>query len=147
MRQRIPKIIREKIQEILYEDPVISLSPNLIAGAEEGICTLNSLGFQYHLISRRKTKEPVIALLKKRKLWPFYFSEANTFFVKRDEDKNEKAKELGVSIYTDDQPSVIEKLTDIPVRFLFDYFKVYGEKVDYKKVHSWPEFLKALSEI
>ena len=142
MKQKIPKETREEIEGVLYDDPVIGLTPDLMSGAKTGIRVLSKLGLPYYLISRRKTKDTAIALLEKKKLWPFYFNEANTFFVKSPEDKNEKAKELGVSIYVDDQPSVIEKLTDVPAKFLFDYLKVYRERADYKKIHSWEEFLE-----
>ena len=141
--QKIPKEVREKIREIIYDDPVVSLTPPFMLGAEEGLRFIKETGFPYYLISRRDPKDSAMILLVKRGLWPFYFDETNTFFVSTKEEKNAKAKELEISIYIDDEPGVIEKLVSVPARFLFDNHRVYEEKEGYKKIHTWQEFLEA----
>lgn len=141
-KTKIPEETRDEIDKFLYDDPVSALTPPTMAGAREGLDFLKKKRVPYYLISRRKTADPAISLLFKRNLWPNYFNETNAFFANTPEEKNQKAKELGISVYVDDQPSVIEKLVDVPAKFLFDNHRVYEESANYKKVHSWGEFLE-----
>lgn len=65
-------------------------------------------------------------------------------------DKNNKARELGVTIYLDDQPSVLDVLVDIPQKFLFDPLYAYAKRSEYaqyNKIHSWDKFIQTVKEL
>lgn len=145
LKTKIPEAAYEKIQESLYDDPVVALSPPLHRGARRALGFLKAESWPYFLISRRRNPSLAISLLEKRKLWPGFFNEGNTFFVNEKADKNAKAGALGISIYIDDQPSVLNALVSVPHKFLFDRHNAYaGSGGDYKTVHSWEEFIFTL---
>ncbi len=138
----------ERLQEFLYHDPRVALSPPLYGGALEGLRMLKEAGTPYFLISRRKESTHLaIDLLKKRGLWPFLFNEKNIFFVEEKKDKDRKAAELGVSVYIDDQPSVLAEMTSVPHRFLFDPVGAHAEAESYQKIRSWKEFCEAVERL
>jgi len=135
-----------KLRKYLYADPKMALTADLIPGARKGLAAIKKSGIPYFLISRRQQPELAKKLLKKHGLWPTYFSEANAYFVTTREEKNQKAAELGVHIYIDDQPSVLEKLTYVKERFLFDRFDNFGDHpFVHKKVSNWKQFLSHLA--
>lgn len=141
----MPENILNQLRELLYHSPDTALEATVVPGAKSGLERIKKSNLRYFLISRRK--DPVLAkqLLEKRGLWPAFFNEDNAFFVKHAEDKNIKAAELGVTLYIDDQPSVLEKLHHVPRRFLLDRFNVFNEApADCVKVSSWKEFLAHL---
>ena len=144
MRTLMPEKIVSEIQHLLYYDPKFSLCSPLMRGARNALKKLQKEKTSFTLISRRKN--PVIAkeLLKNHGIWPNYFNESNSYFVIKIEDKNKKAKELGVTHYLDDEEIVITALKSVPHRFLFDHFQVLENSDFYKRVSSWPEFLKWL---
>src|SRR3989344_1250718 len=150
MKKKVPKETYDKIQKVLYDDPAVAYSPPVMLGAKEGLESLRTSGTQFYLISRRKNPLVGYELLKKRELWPRYFNETNTFFVKTKEAKEEKAKELGVVVYLDDQPSVLEKLVSLDHRFLFDTLRAHDTYAEYdvhKKIRSWPEFIETIQSL
>ena len=140
-----------KIAKILYDEPGVALKVPLMTGAKKGLGFLRqSPHFRYYLISRRNSVDSALKILKKYKLWPDYLGPHNVFFVKEKEDKNIKARELGIDYYLDDQPSVLNVLSSVRNKFLLDPLGVYsgaysqnGHK-SYKIVSSWPEFLTHL---
>ena len=133
------------MQHFLYNEPATTLRAEIFRGARAGLSQLKKAGVPLFLISRRENPELAIALLKKRSLWPSYFNAKNTSFVAEKEDKNKKAREFGITIYLDDQPSVLEKLADVPTRILMDRFGVFNEyDGQYKRGASWKEFLEQL---
>ncbi len=139
----VPADILPEIQQLLYHRPETALTASVMSGADEGLERLKSSGTPYFLISRRKDPEIARELLKRRGLWPRYFNEQNAFFVVTPEDKNVKATELGVNIYLDDEPHVLEKLSFVKRRFLFDRFGLFADfPFVHKKVGSWEEFLR-----
>lgn len=131
----------KKLQGLLYDDPENVLSSELVSGAKEALASVKSSGIRYVLISRRQNPQIVIPFLKKCGIWPEYFSEENAFFVLTPEDKNKKAAELGVTHYVDDEVEVLEKLTDVEHKFLFDYLNIFPAKGFYTKVDSWASLL------
>lgn len=150
MRKKIPRDTYEKIQKLLYDDPTTGLSLPLVSGAKSSVELLRQSEILYYLISRRGNPQIGRALLQKRGLWPELFNEKNTFFVKTIEDKNDKARELGVTIYLDDQPSVLDALVDIPQKFLFDPLYAYAkhsEHAQYNKIHSWDKFIQVVKNL
>lgn len=145
---KLPDNVKRKIQEFLYDDPAFALTSPLVSGAMSGLKFLEANGFSYFLISRRYNPQIAVELLRKRHIWPEFFDEEKAYFVQTKEDKNKKAEELGVSIYIDDQPSVLDVLTSVRHKFLFDPLQAYTEfEGDYKKVHSWPEFIEQIKNL
>lgn len=143
----LPEETLSELSKLLYHNPETALQADLISGAKTGLDCLKRSGLKYFLISRRKDPELAITLLKKRGLWQAYFNKSNTFFVAEPEDKNTKAVELGVNVYIDDQPSVLEKLKDVQTRFLFDRFKKFGQlPFGHIKISSWEQFLSVLEK-
>ncbi len=136
----VPELILEKMRFFLYNNPPTALEAALVPGAAEGLAVLQRMGIPFFLISRRQKPELARELLKRHGLWGKYFDENNAFFVETAEDKNIKATELGVNVYLDDQPSVLEKLTNVPQKFLMDRFKCFT-KASYQRVRSWEDFL------
>lgn len=141
----VPEDILAKMRPLLYDDPVISLEAHTLKGAKEGLLKVKNSGQQYFLISRRRNPNMAIRLLEKHGIWPAIFNEANAFFVREPEEKNEHAIKLGIDIYVDDQPSVLEKLPAVKTRLLFDRFGKFGPfpYVD-EKISSWEELLSHL---
>lgn len=150
MKKKMPIDTYEKIQELLYDDPITGLSLPLISGAKSNIELIRQSETLYYLISRRGNPQIGRALLQKRGLWPGLFNEKNAFFVETKEDKNNKARELGVTVYLDDQPSVLDVLVDIPQKFLFDPLYAYAknpEYAEYSKIHSWDKFIQVVKNL
>lgn len=141
MRKKIETELRRKIQRTIYDDPYIALSPPLMDGALEGIAFVKKNQIPYFVISRRKNPAIAVELLQIRGLWPEYFDQSNTFFVLEPEEKNEKAQELGITHYIDDELKVLDALTDIPNKFLFDQHDVFPSADHYARVSSWGELL------
>lgn len=144
IRTLIKEPMLREIQYTLYHDPDFYKFSPLMSGAKEGLRLIKKEKLPFVLISRRKDPKIAIKTLKFHGLWPKTFNYKNTFFVKEPEDKNIKAKELGVTHYIDDETSVLEKLVDVKNKFLFDNFGAFKSSKNYKKVSSWSEFLNKL---
>lgn len=131
-----------KLQFMLYEDPDTALCSPLMDGAHEALSKIAQNNIPYFLISRRRRPELAIKLLEMHGLWPLYFKENNSFFVREPEDKNIKARELGVTHYVDDEIKVLEKLADVRYKFLFDSLRIpRAENSVFTKVSSWSDLL------
>jgi len=131
-----------QIDKIIYDDPKIALTPPLVPGAI-GVLDFVSKNRPHFLISRRQPPFMIpVKLLRRHGLWPKYFNEKNSFFVVTKEDKDEKAIELGINLYIDDQPSVLEKMPSVPNRFLLDLLGAYKDDIYYRKISSWSDFFK-----
>jgi hypothetical protein len=138
----LPREVIDVLRERIYGDTALHLASPLVKGAHQGLAKIRSLGLECFLISRRRNPAIARAALIKNRLWPDYFNESNSFFVEHAEDKNIKAKELNIGAYLDDQPSVLEKLNDVPNRFLMDRFDNFGGfTFDHVRVDSWDNFL------
>lgn len=159
IKRAVPEAVGEKIQRFLYNVPPYALRPPLTRGAVTALKLLKSKGCRYYLISRRHNVPLTIRLLRERGLWPELFNENNAFFVKTKTDKNRMAAKLNIDVYLDDEPSVINKLTAVKHKFLFDPLWVYNRNRHpnsaprmrpsgyYKIVRSWPEFIKKIKKI
>jgi len=148
--ERMWKVItgdmKRRISHLLYDNPDIALSAPLITGALEGLEFVHSR-FPYFLVSRRSHIDTAVKLLKRHKLWPHYFSDHNTFFVVEPADKNVKAIELGITHYIDDELKVIDALSSVPIKFLFDQHDVFEDADHYLRVTNWQEFLNHLRQL
>lgn len=142
LKNSLPDNVLKKLQKSLYYK--IHSESFLMKGARETLSEIKSKNLPLFLISRRNSPTVAIEFLKKEKLWPDYFDENNSFFVVEKEDKDIKAKELGVSHYFDDETGVLEKLKSVENKFLFDNHNVFPKKDFYTKVSSWQEIKKQL---
>src|SRR3989344_262678 len=142
--QHLPKDIKEKIQKLLYDHPVISLSSPLMKGTKTILAEVKKGGGPFFLISRRENKNPAIRLLKKRELWPKYFNTQNSFFVDEPRDKEVKAPELRITHYIDDQTKILDELKSVKNKFLFDRFGVIKNE-SYQRIGSWAEFRRRMN--
>ncbi len=148
----IDRPVLDKLLQVLYHDPKLFKTTTLMTGVKSGLLKLKKNGLPFALISRRRSSESAIKALKHHGLWSKFFSEKNTFFVIKPEDKNIKARELGVTHYVDDETGVLEKLVDVKNRFLFDNLGAFsaiggfasGEKNihGYTRVESWKELVE-----
>lgn len=138
----LPPGALKEMQVALYHDRIMSFRATLMPGIENLLGNIKSFGATYYLISRRSEPKIAIELLKVRGLWPKYFNEKNAFFVITPEDKNTKAKELGVTHYVDDEIKILSALHDVPNKFLFDHLRVFPEHNSYTKVASHSELAK-----
>jgi len=140
LRTIIPKMERNALQDTLYNDLEMALSAPLMKGAYKGISILINEGFPIYLISRRKDPKLATRLLSAHGLWPDYFNKENTFFVAEIEDKNEKAKVFGLTHYIDDEEKVLEALTDVPNKILFDQYNTSKNELR-ERINNWDELV------
>lgn len=143
IKRVVPLPHHRLIQYFLYSHPKVSLETPLMAWSKTGLKKIKDSKTPYFLISRRRESELAVKLLRLRGLWPTYFNPRNVFFVSQAEDKNLKAKELGVTHFFDDEPEVLEKLKQVKNRFLFDQFNVF-KKVPYHRVKNWKELIASV---
>lgn len=140
----LPQIILEKLQKTLYDSPKFAFSTPLMRGVRGILADFSKKRVPIFLISRRKIPEVAIKILKKHSLWPQYFNKNNSFFVLHPEDKNTRAAQLGITHYIDDEMKVLNVLSSVPNKFLFDQFNVFNKATSYTKIKSWSEFKKHL---
>ncbi|MEK7654109.1 MAG: hypothetical protein AAB345_02405 [Patescibacteria group bacterium] len=141
----VPEVILNQMRPLLYDDPEMALKAETIRGAIDGLNKVREAGISYFLISRRRNWSMAVRSLEHHDLWPKFFNQQNAFFVFEPEDKDERAKALGVNLYIDDQPTVLEKLISVENRILFDQFNLFGKpSFPHKKVSSWEELLPHL---
>ncbi len=132
----------DTLKFLLYQNPATALRAGIIDGAKNGLAALKTKGIPFYLISRRKDADIPKAILKKHGLWASYFNEENVFFVETAQEKNIQARALGVTVYFDDQASVLEHITSVPRKFLLDQFGNFkGSSPAQTCVASWSEFL------
>lgn len=142
METIIDNLTLQEIQRKLYHDSNFFKAAPLMPGARAGLIKLKRNKIPFVLISRRREPYLAISSLKHHGLWPRFFNENNAFFVAEPEDKNVKAKEVGVTHYVDDQVGVLEKLVDVENRFLFDNLRVFKNMRGYTRVKSWKELVE-----
>lgn len=130
------------LQLALYHDLETSLAAKLMPGITILLDKIGAAKIPYFLISRRSEPEIAVKLLEARGIWPKYFNKSNAFFVITPEDKNNKAKEAGVTHYVDDETKVLAALSDVPNKFLFDHLNVFPVVDYYTKVASHKELAK-----
>ena len=146
LRTIMPTPKYRELQNILYDHPEVGLSAFLMPGVKEVLAKIKDKKIPYFLISRRKNRENpsmAIKLLTRHGLWPEYFNEKNTYFVKEIEEKEFKAKELGITHYIDDERKVLTALVSVKHKFLFDYLGVFPNS-EYSRIASWEEISKLI---
>lgn len=143
IKELMPSLIYAKFQIDLNDNPKFRYLCTVMPGVKQVLKKLINQKTPYFLVSRRKKPIRAIKILKYHGLWPKYFNKTNSFFVLTPEDKNLKSKNLGITHYFDDQCSVLEKLTDVKNKFLFDHLKAFKNK-PYPTVSSWKEVLRLI---
>ena len=144
LKTMMPQIVWEKFQNMLYSHPKFAFSTPLMRGVKTILADLDKKNIPVFLISRRKPPDIAIKILEKHELYPKYFNEKNSFFVRHPEDKNEVAARLGLTHYIDDELVNINTLESVPNRFLFDPFNTFKRANNYTKIKSWSEFKKLI---
>ncbi len=144
LKTLMPQLLYEKLQQILYDNPKVALSVPLMSGIKGVLEGLKKAETPCYLISRRKIPEVAIRILKKHALWPMYFNETNSYFVDKPKDKNTRAAKLGITHYIDDELKIINALSKVPNKYLFDKFGVFEEAKHYTKINSWSQFKKLI---
>lgn len=143
IKSLIPEGLMRDIQHELYSK---NSDQPLIDGSLKTLKKIKSGGIKYYLISRRHegaAREMAVMIMKKRGLWPEIFNEQNVFFVNSPEEKNSTAESLAITHYVDDEENVLNKMTFVEGRILFDNFNTKKE-TPYKKVSSWEEISKII---
>lgn len=133
----------EQFRHYLYNDLAIKFKPDLIPGVSTVLNKINNRKIQFYLISRQKNPGVASGILKYHKLWPKYFNEKNTFFVKEVEDKDVEAKKLGITHYIDDEQKVLKVLLSVKNKFLFDRFGAFPDS-EFKRVASWKDIAELI---
>ena len=96
------------------------------------------------IISRRAHGAPHARAWVRRHL-PF-FPPDRIHFVCRDEEKSAVARVLGVRVFVDDSPEVLQHLPRPMRKILFDRFSLYRDvDKEWERAASWDELLAALS--
>ncbi|MDP3954029.1 MAG: hypothetical protein Q8Q06_01250 [bacterium] len=147
IKKHLPDKIYHNFQEILYDDPVISRSSPVMPGLKNTLAKIKASGLNFFLISRRRNPDKTVNLMKYHKIWPEYFNEKNTFFVDNKEDKDIRAKKLGITHYIDDEITVLNLLVSVQNKFLFDNLNVFKNSENYTRIRSWAEFNKILNKL
>lgn len=142
LREYIPRDILREIQRSLYNDPSRVSEAVLMPGAKEGLRAVRDSGIPYFFISRRRTPEIAKEILTAHGIWPEFFNDTNAFFVEEVEHKNDVAKNLGITIYIDDETRVLDKLVSVENRVLFDPFGVSPDSLLWKTLRSWEDILQ-----
>jgi FMN phosphatase YigB (HAD superfamily) len=143
IKHRMPLPTYRKFQVDLNDNPEFSYLCTPMPGVKKVLAQLTKKGLPYFLVSRRKKPGMAVKILKHHGLWPRYFNKTNAFFVLTPEDKNVKAKELGITHYFDDQQTILDKLMDVENKFLFDCVDVFKNS-PYRRIKSWKEIAKLI---
>lgn len=143
IKKILPDDVYKKVKNIMYGDLRLLKASKLNEGIKPLLNKLQKTHIKFFLISRQWYPEIGLAILKYHKLYPKYFNTKNTFFVKEIEDKNTKAKALGLTHYIDDEQRVLNSLLDVENKFLFDKLNVFKDS-KYKRIKSWAQFSKII---
>jgi len=138
IKKVLPQDVLLGVQTRLYGSA--DISSQLIDGVIETLDIFKARNIPFVLISRRKIPSVAIELLARNGLWGKYFTHENTAFVERPEDKNIAAEPFFVTHYLDDEIKVLNALSSVPRKFLFDSLGVFPKNELYMKVGSWKEF-------
>ena len=132
-----------ELQNLLYEDPEICLASPLMPGVKQTLTVVQKKNIPLFLISRRRSGSIGVKLLTKHGLWPKYFNESNTHFVKEVYDKETTAKKLGITHYIDDEQKVLNALISVKNKFLFDALGVFKNS-GHARVESWKDIIRLI---
>jgi 5'(3')-deoxyribonucleotidase len=135
--------VYKKFKNYFYNNPSALYKPSLMPGVKKVLKIASQNDAVFYLISRQKYPKKAKKFLISYGLWPKYFNNQNTFFVKEVEDKETKAKELGITHYIDDEERILNALVSVENKFLFDHLDVFKNS-SYARVRSWKELTKLI---
>ncbi len=138
IRGLMPSRVYSKFQIDLNDNPKFRYLCTPMPEAKQVLAKIIESRVPYFLVSRRKKPIRAVKILKHHGLWPKYFNKTNSFFVITPEDKNVKSKELGITHYFDDQQTILDKLTGVKNKILFDSIGVFKNS-PYRRIKSWKE--------
>lgn len=138
-----PEVYKE-IKAQLYNSTPEAIAAPLMEGAFATLAKLREEGIPYFLISLQKNPMHALHLIEERGLWGTCFTPENTFFANNREEKYAIAESLGVTHFIDDEPNVLQIMTRIPHRMLFDMRELFPEESGYCHVHNWTEVAEYL---
>ncbi|MEK7603925.1 MAG: hypothetical protein AAB461_02280 [Patescibacteria group bacterium] len=141
MSNLIPLTSYRELLNLLYNHPNIGMASPLMPGVKQSLAIIQKMNILIFLISRRKNGTIAMKLLAKHGLWPKYFNESNTHFVKEVADKETTAKKLGITHYIDDEQKVLNALISVKNKFLFDALGVFKNS-GHVRVESWKDISK-----
>ncbi len=139
-----PPEIYHEIKSALYDEADGNNAAPLMSGAFAGLATLKEKGIPYFLVSLQKNPMHAMHLIELHGLWGEYFTPENTYFVRNGDEKHQIARGLNVTHFIDDEPNILEVMTTIKNRVLFDTRDLFSEKTEYKRVKSWSELGQVL---
>lgn len=141
MKELIPQEERREISKIVYGK--LSLFSSPWAYALPSIKKLHQKGFELFILSARQQFQYALEWLKKYGVTK-YVPAKNIFFVKESEDKAAIVQKIKVDTFLDDKVTVLESIQKYCLPIWFNPYKLRNT-LEFKEVHSWPEFVK-LSE-
>lgn len=144
IKEKLPLPVYLDMQSYLYGDVPTLKDPPLMDGVFSALRFLETVQVPHALISRRKNPEVAIALLERHGIVPRYFSPDRLFFVNEPEDKNKKARALGVTHFVDDEIRALSVLPDVSCRILFDPHGVFFSTDTYTRISSFHELIQVL---
>lgn len=149
MKKFMPINIYRTIQAGIYGKE--GLSSTQMKDAKKVLKKIMKL-FPAHIISRRGIKKNqvkfAIQWLKNNNFFPL-LDQKRIFFVSTDITKNTLCKKLGINVYLDDKIKVLDNLSSVKYRVLFDPYDHYYKSPipNIQVVKSWPEFHKYLQKL
>jgi len=146
LKKLLPAKIKSFIDYGIYGK--IGLSSKPMEGARETLKKITKAFSVPYVISRRYKKQIAIQWLKKNNFFP-PLPRNQILFVKSDLKKNNPCKKLGIDVYLDDKIKVLDNLTSVKYRVLFDPYGHHYKNPpkNIKVVKTWEEFYKYLSRI
>lgn len=143
MSNLIPLTPYRELLNLLYNHPKIGIASPLMPGVKQALATIQKINTPLFLISRRKNAAIAMKLLAMHGLWPKYFNESNSHFVKEINDKEITAKKLGITHYIDDDQKVLNALVSVKNKYLFDSFGVFKNS-GHARVESWEDITRLI---
>ncbi len=128
----------------IYDHSPEALEAPLMEGAFHALTRLTEAHVPLVLVSLQKNPMHAVDLLERHGLWGTVFTADNTFFAKDKSEKHRIARALAVTHFVDDEPSVLDAMTSIPERILFDTRSLFPHHQGVTRVSGWAELLSAL---
>jgi len=150
MKKLIPLEIYRAIQNNLYKEEGLSSKP--MKRAKEILEQMTQSSFIPYIISRRGMEEQqrkfAMHWLKNNHFFPPLLTD-QIVFVDSDVKKNDLCKKLNINIYLDDKIKVLNFLSSVKYKILFDPYSHHYKNPpkDIKVVKTWPEFYRYLQKI
>lgn len=128
-----------------------SIDAAVMEGARKTIAELAG-SHDLYIISRRNAADGGDALgqawLQKNEFLRS-IPKANVFFVPHDivGAKNAVAERLGIAVYMDDQQKILDELSSVPHRLLFDPHDTESVDAPFRKIKTWQEFSATIERL